>query len=88
LQWPRLDHLTIRVSSVELRRVGRILIDIGLSGLSFLLAMMLRLGLSAFEDGQILLVNLLIFSGVCAEVYLRTGLSVRSWRFVSMPDIL
>ena len=88
LQWPKLDHLIIRVSSVELRRVGRILIDVGLSGLSFLLAMMLRLGLSAFEDGQILLLNLLIFLGVCAEVYLRTGLSVRSWRFVSMPDIL
>jgi FlaA1/EpsC-like NDP-sugar epimerase len=84
----RENHKFIWVGSVEFRRVGRILLDVGLSGLCFLLAMMLRLSSSAFEDGQILLVNLLIFSGVCAGVYLRTGLSVRSWRFVSMPDVL
>jgi len=51
--------------------------------------MMLRLGWSgASENGEILLVNLLIFSGVCATVYLMTGHSFRSWRFVFMPDIV
>jgi FlaA1/EpsC-like NDP-sugar epimerase len=84
----RENHKIIPVSSVDFRRLGRLLLDVAVSSLCFLLAMWLRLGSSAFEDGQILLVNLLIFSGMCAEVYLRTGLSVRSWRFVSMPDIL
>jgi hypothetical protein len=64
---------------LEIRRVGRILLDVGLSGLCFLLAMMLRLGLSEIEDGQLLLVNLPIFSGVCLVVYFVTGLSLRSW---------
>jgi O-antigen biosynthesis protein WbqV len=55
--------------------------------MSFLLAMTLRLGWSAFEDGQILTVNLLVFSSVCAGVALMTGLSFPSWRFVSTPDV-
>lgn len=82
------NNLIIRLTnSIEIRRVGRIFLDVALSGVSFLIAMMLRLGLSAFEDGQVLLINLLIFLSVCAAVYLLTGLSLRSWRFVSMPDI-
>ncbi len=83
----RRNSQVILVRPVEIRRLGRVLLDLSLSCLSLLLAMMLRLGLSAFEDGQTLLVNLLIFSSVCAVVYVVTGLSLRSWRFVSMPDV-
>jgi nucleoside-diphosphate-sugar epimerase len=81
------SHVTRLVFSIYIRRLGRFLLDIALSGLSFLLAMRLRLGSSAFSDGQIPLGMLVIFSGVCAVVYLKTGFSLRSWRFVSMPDI-
>jgi FlaA1/EpsC-like NDP-sugar epimerase len=84
--YPSYNH-KIRLASVDVRRVGRWFLDASLSGLSFMLAMILRLGVrDAFDDGQILLVNLLIFLGVCAAVYKITGLSVRSWRFVSISD--
>ena len=82
------DDITIAlIYSVVIRRIGRILLDSTLSGVSFLFAMRLRLGTSAFEDGRWLLANILIFMGVCAVVYLMTGFSLRSWRFVSLPDI-
>ncbi|MGH8612558.1 MAG: NAD-dependent epimerase/dehydratase family protein [Gammaproteobacteria bacterium] len=75
-------------SSVEIRRIGRLLLDVGLSGLSLFLAMHLRAGWpSLLEDRYALSVKLLIFSGVSAAVYLVTGLSLRSWRFVSMLDM-
>src|SRR5450631_4362888 len=81
------DDITTLTNSVVMRRIGRIVLDVALSGLSFLLAMRLRLGTSTFADGQWLLANILIFSGVCAAVFPVTGLPARSWRFVSMPDI-
>lgn len=81
------DILVILAKSVSIRRFGRISLDVSLSGLSFFLAMSLHLGRSVFEDGPILLTNIYIFLGVCAAVYLMTGLSLWSWRFVSMPDI-
>ena len=79
--------ISMLTNSVWIRRLGRIVLDVSLSGLSFLLAMMLRLGSSAFEDRQMLIFNLLIFSCVCAVAFQVTGLSRRSWRFVSVPDI-
>ena len=66
-------------NSVWIRRLGRIVLDVSLSGLGFLLAMMLRLGSSAFENRQMLIFNLLIFSCVCAVAFQVTGLSRRSW---------
>jgi nucleoside-diphosphate-sugar epimerase len=74
-------------ATVEVRRAGRLAVDVGLSAVSFLLAMNLRLGASAFADGRILSFNVFTFSLVCAAVFLITGLPVRSWRFVSVPDI-
>ena len=75
-------------SSVEIRRIGRFFLDVGLSGLSLFLAMHLRAGWpGVLEDRYALSVKLLIFSGVSAAVYLVTGLSFRSWRFVSMLDM-
>ena len=79
--------ISMLTNSVWVRRLGRIVVDVSLSGLSFLLAMMLRLGSSALEDRQMLIFNLLIFSSVCAVAFQVTGLSRRSWRFVSVPDI-
>jgi FlaA1/EpsC-like NDP-sugar epimerase len=81
------DIISILTNSVWIRRLGRIVLDVSLSGLSFLLAMMLRLGSFAFEDRQVLIFNLLVFSCVCAVAFQVTGLSRRSWRFVSVPDI-
>jgi FlaA1/EpsC-like NDP-sugar epimerase len=74
-------------NAIDIRRLGRLFLDVAVSGLCFLLAMRLRLGVSVFQDGQIRLGMLLIFSGVCAVVYLRTGFSLRSWRFESKLDI-
>jgi FlaA1/EpsC-like NDP-sugar epimerase len=77
-----------RNSSVHIRRAGRLLLDVTLSCLCFLIAMRLRLGWpGGLEDRLALGVNLVIFSGVCAAVYLITGLSFRSWRFVSIADM-
>jgi nucleoside-diphosphate-sugar epimerase len=85
----RKNDRTIRLTNaIDIRRAGRFLLDLALSSLCFLLAMRLRLGSSAFPDGQIPLCMPLIFSCVCAVVYLKTGFSLRSWRFVSMPDIV
>jgi FlaA1/EpsC-like NDP-sugar epimerase len=81
------DIISILTNSVWIRRLGRMVLDVSLSGLSFLLAMMLRLGSSAFENRQMLIFNLLVFSCVCAVAFQVTGLSRRSWRFVSVPDI-
>jgi nucleoside-diphosphate-sugar epimerase len=72
-------------SSVEIRRIGRLFLDVGLSGLSLFLAMNLRAGWPGILEDRS--VNLLIFSGVSAAVYLVTGLSFRSWRFVSVLDM-
>lgn len=76
-----------RNSSVHIRRAARLFVDVSLSVLCLLLAMRLRLGSAGIEDRPDLDVNLLIFSGVCAAVYLITGLSFRSWRFVSISDM-
>lgn len=71
---------------LELRRGARFFIDVSLSASSLLLAMMLLLGSSAFEDGEALLIDVLALSAICAAVYWINGLPRRSWRFVSMPD--
>jgi FlaA1/EpsC-like NDP-sugar epimerase len=77
-----------RTRSATVRRAVRFFLDVNLSGLSFLLAMRLRSPWSAdLEDPATEGVYLLTFSGVCATVYLITGLSFRSWRFVSIPDM-
>jgi O-antigen biosynthesis protein WbqV len=74
-------------SSINIGRLERILLDVAVSGLSFLFAIILRHGWSAFVDGRSLLLDVLVFSSVCAVVYRITGLSLRSWRFVSIPDV-
>jgi nucleoside-diphosphate-sugar epimerase len=81
----------LKQTPVDIRRGARLLIDVGLSGLSFLLAMILRLGFfqswAALTESPALLLYPLIFSGVCALVYLILGFSSRSWRFVSLQDL-
>jgi FlaA1/EpsC-like NDP-sugar epimerase len=87
LRPPYRSHRINALTSSAVRGCARILLDISLSGLSFLLAVTLRLGAAALDDGQALLINLFIFSGVCAVTFQITGLWLRSWRFVSVADI-
>lgn len=80
------NNFIIRLThSVELRRFGRIFLDVALSCVSFLLAMILRDGWSVLADDRIVS-DSLAFSAVCAGVFLMTGLWRRSWRYVSLPD--
>jgi nucleoside-diphosphate-sugar epimerase len=72
--------------AVEIRRAGRLLIDVSLSAASFLLAMFLLLDSTAFGDRGAVVADLFAFSAICAVVYWVNGLPRRSWRFVSMPD--
>ena len=55
--------------------------------MSFLLAVILRLGVPALGDGENLLMNIFIFSSICAITFQITGLWLRSWRFVSVVDM-
>jgi O-antigen biosynthesis protein WbqV len=50
--------------------------------------MLLRLGWSALRDVPALLADILVFASVCLAVLLITGRSFRSWRFVSLTDLL
>ena len=83
----RSDSINALASSAAVRGVARILLDISLSGMSFLLAVILRLGVLALGDGENLLMNIFIFSAICAITFQITGLWLRSWRFVSVADI-
>ncbi len=88
LAYPSFEEtpITALLVSVTFRRIARFALDFFLSGLSFLLAMILRLGFAAVEKREIA-ATALVFAGVCGAVYLLTGLSFRSWRFVSLPDV-
>ena len=81
------DSINALAGAAVVRGFARIFVDISLCGVSFLLAVLLRLGVSAFEDGANLLLNILIFSAVCAVAFQIAGLWLRSWRFVSVADI-
>lgn len=76
------------VSTLEIRRIGRLLLDVGSSAASFLIAIMLISGTTAFLDPWGVLADVLAFSATCAAVYLAVGLPLRSWRFVSIQDML
>ncbi|HXW71854.1 MAG TPA: nucleoside-diphosphate sugar epimerase/dehydratase [Methylocella sp.] len=72
-------------NSIVIRRLGRLLIDVALSGFSFQLAMVLRLGVLPAANAE-MPADVAVFASVCATVYLATGLSFRSWRFTSILD--
>ncbi len=76
-----------QTGSVEIRRFLRILLDLSLSAFSFLLAILLSTGVQAFENSHILWQSVTLFLAVCSAVYTTTGLSFRSWRFVSLSDM-
>ena len=72
--------------SVSARRLLWALLDVAVSGLSFLLAIAILDGRSAFVDGESVLFEVLVFSGIGVIVYPIAGLPLHSWRFVSIPD--
>ena len=76
------------VSSTELKRAIQISADVVLSTISFLCAMIFRCGWSAFDNPEGLVLNTLTFSLICAVVYWKSRVHLRSWRFVSTPDIV
>ena len=78
--------MRVRFGSIGARRFGRIAIDVALSGTSFLLAAFLCQGAAGFDDSDVISRGLLVFLGVCAAVYLNTGLHMASWRFASISD--
>lgn len=76
----------VRFASLGARRFGRILIDVLLSSLSFLIAEFLGEGGAAVLGKGALPADLVLFCCVCAVVYLNTGLHTVSWRFASVAD--
>ncbi len=81
--WRKAGH----TGSVEIRRFLRILLDLSVSAFSFLLAILLSIGPQAFVDARVVWLDTTLFLAVCSAIYTITGLSFRSWRFVSLNDM-
>ena len=74
-------------------RVTRALVafvhDVAMAAVSFVVALVLRLGDGAFAKlGGPLLTPMLLFTAVCACVFLFTGLYRGIWRYASLNDMI
>ena len=77
-----------RWTSWASRRFWRLAIDVFLACTSFALAMVFHLGASGVGSTTANLVSVILFGGICLACFLLTGFSFRSWRFVTIPDIV
>ncbi len=72
----------------EIKRVVRFGLDMLLSIISFVITIAFIFNESALPKDNKLFTISIIFAVSCAAVYCATGLSFRSWRFVSLPDVI
>ena len=71
------------------RQVITFLHDLTMAGLSFVVALALRLGVDAFEYvNQDLVLALVIFTLVCGAVFRVVGLYRGIWRYASLNDLV